>query len=722
MKVIIAEDEAVSRTILRRTVERLGHECLVARDGQEAWELFERTPDVEVIVSDWAMPNVDGLELCRRVRAAERPGYVFFIFLTALEGEEHLLEGMKAGADEYLTKPLDVQQLKVRLISASRATSARRHLDSGEQEEAVTGNGSPETAVREQGGGRYSVAGRRAGIKSGKVWDILISQGKITEDQLQHALMVQKDDPRELGQILVSLGHIAKADLARAQAERLRLEYVELTDQDVDRGVALMVDQKVLRRHAALPLRLENGRLVVAMSDPTNIYALEDLTMISGYPVTPAVAVEEDIQRVHNKIFAMGEGVTEILEEAAGESFVEDIGDIQLGDDGDEAPIIRLVGSILQQAMAEGASDIHIEPRPRELAVRFRVDGVLKEVMSIPPKLQGGVIARLKVVANLNIAERRVPQDGRFSVKLGGQKLDLRVASLPTVHGEKVVLRLLDTSFATVNLTRLGFPPGMYGRYEEIFRRPYGAVLVTGPTGSGKSTTLYATLNELNTPEKNIITVEDPVEYRMVGINQVQTNPRAGLTFASALRSILRSDPDVVMIGEIRDFETAKIAVESALTGHLVLATLHTNDAPGALSRLTDMGVEPFLTASAVDCVIAQRLGRRLCDACKEPVKIEEEILGSMDFPLDLVPEGERNFHRAVGCNRCGGRGYRGRVGFYEMMVLTDEVRETVLRRASTAEISHIAEGQGMVRLRDDGLVKAAQGVTTMEEVLRTVV
>jgi type IV pilus assembly protein PilB len=352
----------------------------------------------------------------------------------------------------------------------------------------------------------------------------------------------------------------------------------------------------------------------------------------------------------------------------------------------------------------------------------MRVDGVLRETMSIPPKLQSGVIARLKIVANLNIAEKRVPQDGRFSVKLGGQKMDLRVASLPTVYGEKIVLRLLDTSNATVELPKLGFPVKVYGTYEEVFRQPYGAVLVTGPTGSGKSTTLYATLNELNTPEKNIITVEDPVEYRMRGINQVQTNPKAGLTFASALKSILRADPDVVMIGEIRDRETAQIAVEASLTGHLVLSTLHTNDAPGALSRLTDMGIEPFLTASAVNCVIAQRLARRLCESCKKSVEIEREILEGMEFPFELLDGEEPNFHKAVGCRRCGSTGYRGRMGLYELMIVSEDIRSMLMRRASSDEVGRKAIEEGMIPLRLDGMLKAAEGATTLEEILRTVV
>lgn len=595
------------------------------------------------------------------------------------------------------------------------------NLDGGGIDGGSNGDGG---APRELGTSLEEIPkSRKVRVGGGKIGDILVEQGKITDIQLEEALLIQQTDARELGQILISLGFISKVDLARALGVRLRLEYIELTETDVDKAVAALVDQKVLRKHGVIPLRLENGRLIVAMSDPTNIYAIEDLMMISGYPVTPVVALEQEIQQVQNKIYAMGEEVTEFLEEAGKEAISENFDEIDLGKASpDEAPIIRLVSSILQQAVGEGASDIHIEPRARELTVRMRVDGVLREVMAIPPKLQNGVIARLKIVANLDIAEKRVPQDGRFSVKLGGQKIDLRVASLPTVFGEKIVLRLLDTSNAEIALTALGFPVKVYEKYEQIFRRPYGAILVTGPTGSGKSTTLYATLNELNSPEKNIITVEDPVEFRMRGINQMQTNPKAGLTFASALKSILRADPDIVMIGEIRDFETAKIAVEAALTGHLVLATLHTNDAPGALSRLTDMGVEPFLTSSAVDCVIAQRLARRLCANCKQPTEIEDPVLDEANFPRDIIGDEGFNFYKAVGCDRCGGSGYKGRVGVYELMVVGDEIKDMILRRASTGEIGRAAEQQGMVRLRDDGMLKVAQGLTTMEEIFRTIV
>jgi type IV pilus assembly protein PilB len=569
---------------------------------------------------------------------------------------------------------------------------------------------------------------KRVDTGGSKLGEVLVSEGKISPAQLEEARAIQKEDGRrQLDEILISMGYISKVDLAEALAKRLRLEYVEITERDVDRSAATLVDRRVLRKHGALPLRVEDGKLVVAMSDPTNFYALEDLSMLSGHPIRPVVALEDEIRRVFDTALAIGEEVTELLEEAAEDSFsLQEAGEVELGVDAgsEEAPIVKLVGAILQRAVGEGASDIHIEPRAKELKVRFRVDGVLREVMSVPLKLQGGVVARLKILGNLDIAERRLPQDGRFSVRSGGQKIDLRVASLPTVFGEKVVLRLLDTSSVEANLKKLGFAGRDLERFEEVYRRPYGAILVTGPTGSGKSTTLYATLAELNSPDKNIITVEDPVEYRMRGINQMQVNPKAGLTFASGLRSILRADPDVVMIGEIRDYETAKISVEAALTGHLVLATLHTNDAPAAVTRLTDMGVEPFLTASAVDCVIAQRLARRLCERCKEPVVIERELLEALDFPFRLLREGEESlgFHKPVGCERCGGTGYRGRVGIYELMMVDEEVKEMILKRTSAGDIARTSERAGMVRLREDGLLKAAGSITTVEEVLRTVV
>jgi type IV pilus assembly protein PilB len=726
LKILIAEDDSISRTVLTRTVEKLGHECLATSDGYEAWEAYKNNPDVEVIISDWMMPEMDGLDLCRRVRNLDRDGYTYFIFLTSLGGREHLLDGMEAGADEYLTKPLDGEQLEQKLAAASHVTSLHRHMKS-ENGTGVVRRETPEAGAPGHQKSKTGLPALRRGIASragGKAWDILIAEGKLTEEQIQQALEIQKGNPMELGKTLVSLGYISAVDLAKAQAQRLNLGYVELTESDVDRDVVELFPERLLRRHNALPIHRENGQLVVAMSNPTDIYALDDLRMVCGCPVVPVVATEENLHRMQSMVFSIGEQVAEILEEAA-DPEAEDQSEIQIGAEAltDEAPVVRLVNSVLQRAVGEGASDIHLEPQAKELKVRLRVDGVLKDFMSVPPKLQASVLARLKILANLNIAEHRIPQDGRFSVRLGGKKkVDLRVATLPTIFGEEIVLRLLDTSSLRADLTDLGFATHDFERYKEVYERPYGTVLVTGPTGSGKSTTLYATLGALNSPQRKIITIEDPVEYRMRGINQIQINPRVGLTFASGLRSILRSDPDVVMVGEIRDPETAKTSVEAALTGHLVLTTLHTNDAPSAVTRLTEMGVEPFLTATAVDCVIAQRLARRLCENCKRPVEVDAEVLSHLNFPFELLGDGEPQFYEAVGCERCSGSGYRGRIGLYELMVVTDNLKDFILRRASTAQISQVAEQEGMVRLREDGLLKAAQGITTIEEVLRTVV
>ncbi len=564
---------------------------------------------------------------------------------------------------------------------------------------------------------------KEAVLGGDEIGSILLEDGLITVSQLEEALEAARRQRRPLAQVVRSLGYCGPADVARAVAKKLRLRYAELTEKDVEPAAGNLVDHKVLRRHGVLPLRVEDGRFYVAMSDPTDLYALEDIRMLSGYPVVPVVAVQTEIETVYNRVFAIGQEVNELLEEAAEAGAEDGSRDVELGGhlEAGNAPIVRLVGSILQRAVAEGASDVHVEPRPGELAVRFRVDGVLREVVAAPPTLQSGTIARLKILSDLDIAERRLPQDGRFSAKLGTQKVDLRVATLPTVFGEKVVLRLLDAENAEADLHRLGFLDEDLERFEGVFRRPSGTILVTGPTGSGKSTTLYATLGELNSPQKNIITIEDPVEYRIRGINQIQVNPKAGLSFASGLRSILRCDPDVVMIGEIRDRETAKTSVEAALTGHLVLATLHTNDAPAAVTRLSDMGVEPFLTASAVDCVIAQRLARRLCERCKRPTRVTEEALAEVGFPFEGNPDGEHSFCEPVGCDRCAGVGYRGRIGIYEMMILTEHLRKLVLRRASTDEVSRAAEREGMRRLRNDGMIKAALGITTIEEILRTV-
>ena len=435
--------------------------------------------------------------------------------------------------------------------------------------------------------------------------------------------------------MLIDLGMIKEADLVRALAEQVGLEFVDLTDTQIDPASTALLPEALARRYRALPIGERDGKLLVAMSDPANVYALDDIRTITGREVQPVVATSADVEQAIQKFAGLDSQVEQLAAEAAEGSEGEEV-DLEAALE--DAPIVKLVNAIMTQAVAERASDVHIEPGERDVRIRFRVDGVLHEPMRPQPKnLQGGLISRLKVMADLNIAEKRVPQDGRISMKVGTRQLDMRVATLPTVHGEKVVIRVLDKSNAMLDLADLGFLEDSYDRFATAFSKPYGAILVTGPTGSGKSTTMYSTLNILNEESKNIITVEDPVEYRMAGVNQIQVNPKAGLTFASALRSILRADPDIVLIGEIRDKETATIAIEAALTGHLVLSSLHTNDAPSAISRLVEMDVETFLVASSIDAVVAQRLARILCEKCKQPYAPEETELRAAGYTEDVL-------------------------------------------------------------------------------------
>ncbi len=564
-------------------------------------------------------------------------------------------------------------------------------------------------------------SGRRRGEASlgRRVGEVLVRGGKLGEEQLRTALEIEKNDPRQLGEILLSSGFVSGEDLARAIAEAGGFEYVTLAESRVDPSAVSLLNEKALRKYAALPLRVEGGRLVLAMCDPTNVLALDDLQTLAGYPIRPVVAVEEEIRKLQDRLFGMDGDISELLLETRPARRDDGALSISRGDEG--APVIRLVNSIIRRALAEGASDIHIEPRAEELLVRYRIDGVLKREMSAPLKLKDSAISRFKIMGDLDISEKRLPQDGRFTVSVeGGPPVDVRVASLPSVRGEKIVLRLLTHEMVRVHLDELGLSPEVLRLYRDVFGRPYGAVLVTGPTGSGKSTTLYATLSELDDEERNIITIEDPVEYRIEGITQIQIHPAIGLTFASGLRHILRGDPDIVMVGEIRDHETAELFVEAALTGHMVLATLHTNDAAGALPRLTNMAVDPFLSTSAVGCVVAQRLARKLCERCKEPAQVSEAVLRHVGFPFDLL-EGDPAFHKPVGCESCRG-GYLGRVGIFELLPMTDEIEALALSRSSADEIGRAAVKGGMVRMRADGLLKAARGVTPIEEILRTTV
>jgi type IV pilus assembly protein PilB len=561
--------------------------------------------------------------------------------------------------------------------------------------------------------------------KSKQLGQILIELGLISPEQLESALNEHQKTPKALGRVLIDLGMIKEADLVRALAEQVGLEFVDLSDTQIDPASTALLPEALARRYRALPIGERDGKLLVAMSDPANVYALDDIRTITGREVQPVVATSADVEQAIQKFAGLDSQVEQLAAEAAEGSEGEEL-DLEAALE--DAPIVKLVNAIMTQAVAERASDVHIEPGERDVRIRFRVDGVLHEPMRPQPKnLQGGLISRLKVMADLNIAEKRVPQDGRISMKVGTRQLDMRVATLPTVHGEKVVIRILDKSNALLALADLGFLDDSYERFATAFSKPYGAILVTGPTGSGKSTTMYSTLNILNEESKNIITVEDPVEYRMAGINQIQVNPKAGLTFASALRSILRADPDIVLIGEIRDKETATIAIEAALTGHLVLSSLHTNDAPSAISRLVEMDVETFLVASSIDAVVAQRLARILCDKCKQPYTPDEAELRAAGYPEDAWADiGE--VHRAPDnriakndCKACSGTGYRGRIGLYEVMLRSEEIERLTVERASADAIRTVAIQQGMTTLREDGLAKVRAGITSIEEVARVV-
>jgi type IV pilus assembly protein PilB len=460
--------------------------------------------------------------------------------------------------------------------------------------------------------------------------DILLERRMITDAQLEAAQSEQAQAGRSLGRVLVDSGVLTEPQLVAALAAQIGLKFVDLSDTPIDGSAIGRVPGPVCRRHTVVPIAVEDGRLVLAMADPANVFAIDDIRSVSGMEVRPVVATRSDVLSAIDRCYRADDALDDLS--LALESEEED--DLsQIKEIIEDAPIVKFVNLLITQAIADRASDIHLEPTEHDLRVRFRIDGVLHEVMRSPKAIQSGVISRLKIMAEINIAERRIPQDGRLSVTAQGRKVDLRVATLPTVWGEKVVMRILDTSTARLDLADLGFSQYNFQRYAESYLKPYGMILVTGPTGSGKSTTLYATLNIVNRTEVNIITVEDPVEYRLAGINQVQTNPKAGLTFSAALRSILRSDPDVVLIGEIRDHETAQIAVEAALTGHLVLSTIHTNDAPSAITRLTEMGIEPFLVGSALDCVLAQRLARKLCTKCREAYEPTPEALRTAKFP-----------------------------------------------------------------------------------------
>jgi type IV pilus assembly protein PilB len=568
--------------------------------------------------------------------------------------------------------------------------------------------------------------------------EMMVGSGLINEAQLRKALDDQKKRGGKLGELLVSLGYITEHDFAATLAQQLNISHVELEKELVDVNIARMIPEDMARRLAALPLYKKNDKIAVAMADPLDIFALDEIRGALNREVFQVVAVRSDILRSISRYYGVAPEI-----EAAAKTFAEQAAAIGRGEAevnalavGDDSPVSKLVSMLVAQAIMDRASDIHIDPEGKFIKIRYRIDGVLRDVKSFPREMHAPIISRIKILANMDIGEKRVPQDGRFQARLAhtatgpvvtsvftergsfraddDSVVDIRVSTLPVIQGEKAVLRILSRAQIINNLEGLNFGPEMLARYRKLIARPFGMILVTGPTGSGKSTTLHASINSLDHKTNNIITVEDPVEYQISGVNQLQVNPKAGVTFASGLRSILRQDPDIIMVGEIRDQETAEIAIHAALTGHLVFSSLHTNDAAGAASRLIDMGVEPFLIASSISAIVAQRLVRTICEHCRKPFKASAELLSGLG-----VNAVSATFYRGEGCPACKNTGYKGRIGLFELMEVTEAIQGLIVSKASSAAIKAEAAKAGSKTLRQEGLIKAASGITTIEEVLR---
>jgi len=554
-----------------------------------------------------------------------------------------------------------------------------------------------------------------------KLGDILVRDGLITPDQLRKALAEQKNTGMRLGYTLVKLGFIEETEITKMLARQYRMPAVDLSRFEVDQKILKLIPPDIANKHTVLPLKREGRTLTVAIADPNNVTAIEDIKFITRCDIFPVIAGEYTLKNAIERYYQQSDVQLQSLLKSmeAEESDVEVVAeeqeeDVKAQDLAEDAPVVKLINTLLSDAVKRGASDIHIEPFEHEMRVRYRVDGALQEVMKPPIKMRAALTSRVKIMAQLNIAERRVPQDGRIKLKMGSRVIDFRVSTLPVLFGEKIVLRILDKGNLTFDLSKFGFEPKAEADLMKAILNPYGMVLVTGPTGSGKTTTLYSALSKINTIEVNIMTAEDPVEYNLMGINQVLVRNEVGMTFAAALKAFLRQDPNIIMVGEIRDLETGSIAIKAALTGHLVLSTLHTNDAPSTITRMVDMGIEPFNVASAVNIIVAQRLVRRICTGCKQEHRYSDEEMHAFGISRDEGP-----FFKGSGCDVCNGTGYKGRQGIYEVMLLTSALRRAILKGASTEELREISVGEGMLTLRMDGMVKVKRGVTTLDEVVK---
>lgn len=558
-----------------------------------------------------------------------------------------------------------------------------------------------------------------AALFPGSICSRLVDAGIVTEAQVDEALEIQKTSKALIGSILTQLGYCTEEDIARIMAQKTGYRFVSIDEIGVNVAAANLITPETALRNNVLPLYQEDKTLYVAMKNPNDIITIDNLHLMTGLEICPLVVSDMELAAAIENFANMNSAVDSYDDDDLPDA-AEESEELSL----DDKPAVQLVNQIINNAIKSGASDVHVEALEKVMRVRFRIDGVLQEVLQNPIKIFPSVVSRVKVLGGMDIAEKRVPQDGRATVRYEDKTLDVRIATMPTVYGEKIVMRLLERNKGNVSIKDIHFSERQFPRFDKAIHMPYGFVLVTGPTGSGKSTTLYATLAEISTLEKNVITLEDPVERRMAGINQVQMNNRAGMTFAAALRSVLRSDPDIVMVGEIRDGETAKIAVEAALTGHMVLSTLHTNDAAGAVTRLEEMGVEPFLTASSLVGVLAQRLVRKLCPKCKEEIKMtREEMLKILpDFPVDQYPDESFKIYKPKGCLTCNNTGYKGREAVFEFLTVTEEMKKLILDRANGADIKALAISQGMHTLKDEGIYKVMHGITSIEELLRVIV
>jgi len=554
--------------------------------------------------------------------------------------------------------------------------------------------------------------------------DILYKKGLVTDEQLDRILKIQKDTGSDLQKIIIDLDILKKDEMMLALADEIGVKYINLNDINIEPTIVVLIPEEMARRHQLIAIDKDEKKLIIAMANPLDVFAHDELKIRLGYDIDSVLSYGEDIYKALDEVFGVTDGWDQVIGKIENMQVTvlkeeeKENGDISTITKGEEAPVIALVNLIILRAVKEGASDIHIEPFGEDtLKVRYRIDGILHDVMSLPRNLQLALISRIKIMSDLDIAERRLPQDGRIQVNVGGRKINIRVSILPTVTGENAVLRILDPSSILLELDSLGFSPDILPNFLSLIKKPNGIILVTGPTGSGKSTTLYTTLNLLNSTEKKIMTIEDPVEYRLKGISQVQAKPKIGLTFAAGLRSFLRQDPDIMLVGEIRDKETAEIAVQAALTGHIVLSTLHTNDAPNSVIRLIDMGIEPFLISSSVVGIIAQRLVRRICSKCKKEIKMTPDIEKILDEYK--ISSNEITLYKGEGCPYCKDTGYKGRIAIFELMVITENIRDLISKNVTTGKLREAAISEGMCQLREDGIKKVCEGLTTIDEILR---